>query len=68
MGVGYALYCAPGHGHALVALASELGYRAELSGVVEEGPREVVLEPVGVRYSDRELELSLANTDPPPQL
>jgi len=68
MGVGYALYCAPRSGEALVALASELGYSAELSGVVEEGPREVVLEPVGVRYSDRELELSVANTDPPPQL
>jgi phosphoribosylformylglycinamidine cyclo-ligase len=64
MGVGYALYCRAGAGGELVALASELGYKAEVAGVVEEGPREVVLEPVGVRYADGELELSVADTDP----
>jgi len=58
MGCGYALYCAPGAGAAIVALARELGLSAVLAGQVEEGPRQVVLEPVGVRYGGEELELS----------
>ena len=68
MGAGYALYCRAGAGAELVTIASELGYQAEVAGTVEEGPREVVLEPVGVRFSDRELDLSLRNSDPRPQL
>jgi len=68
MGAGYALYCRAGGGEALVAIASELGLQAEVAGTVEEGPREVVLEPVGVRFSDRELDLSLHNSDSQRQL
>jgi phosphoribosylformylglycinamidine cyclo-ligase len=64
MGAGYALYCRADAGADLVALARELGYAAELSGRVEEGPREVALEPVGVRFSASELELSVPNFDP----
>jgi phosphoribosylformylglycinamidine cyclo-ligase len=58
MGAGYALYCAAGAGRAIVELAARLGLSACVAGVVEEGPREVVLEPVGVRFEDGELELS----------
>ena len=58
MGAGYALYCAPGAGAAIVELAGGLGLRACVAGAVEEGPREVVLEPVGVRFAGGELELS----------
>jgi len=58
MGSGYALYCAAGGGEAIVAIAGELGLRALLAGRVEEGPRAVVLEPVGVRFQSAELELS----------
>ena len=64
MGAGYALYCRPGAGAEIVALAAELGYRAEVAGVVEEGPREVVLEPVGVVFAGDELDLSAADTQP----
>jgi phosphoribosylformylglycinamidine cyclo-ligase len=67
MGAGYALYCRAGDAQELVAIASELGYQAERAGRVEDGPREVLLEPVGVRFSDRELELSLTNAEPRPQ-
>jgi phosphoribosylformylglycinamidine cyclo-ligase len=58
MGSGYALYCAPGAGEAIVLLAERLGLSALVAGRVEEGPRQVVLEPVGVRFAGEELELS----------
>jgi phosphoribosylformylglycinamidine cyclo-ligase len=58
MGAGYALYCAPGNGAPVVRVAERLGYGALLAGRVEDGPRQVLLEPVGVRFSGEELELS----------
>jgi phosphoribosylformylglycinamidine cyclo-ligase len=58
MGAGFALYCAPGVGERLLELAGGLGLRAMLAGHVEEGPRQVILEPVGVRFAGDELELS----------
>ena len=58
MGCGYALYCAPGEGDRIVALAEGLGMTALVAGAVEQGPRQVILEPVGVRFSGDELELS----------
>jgi phosphoribosylformylglycinamidine cyclo-ligase len=59
MGAGYALYCRPGAGESIVQSASRLGLRALLAGCVEEGPRQVLLEPVGVRFEGSQLELSL---------
>ena len=58
MGSGYALYCAAGAGEAIVAIAQRLGLGALIAGRVEEGPRQVILEPVGVRFAGEELELS----------
>ncbi|HEY4895461.1 MAG TPA: AIR synthase related protein [Solirubrobacteraceae bacterium] len=58
MGAGYALYCRPGDGPRIVALAEGLGLSALVAGRVEEGPRQVVLEPVDVTYSSAQLELS----------
>lgn len=58
MGAGYALYCAAGAGGEIVDIAGALGLRACVAGAVEEGPREVVLEPVDVRFDGAELELS----------
>src|SRR5665213_2150971 len=58
MGSGYALYCAPGAGAAIVAIAERLGLSALVAGRVEEGPRQVILEPVDVRFAGEELELS----------
>jgi phosphoribosylformylglycinamidine cyclo-ligase len=57
MGSGYALYCAPGDGEPVVGIARRLGLNALLAGRVEEGPRQVVLEPVGVRFGGKDLEL-----------
>jgi phosphoribosylformylglycinamidine cyclo-ligase len=58
MGTGLALFCAPGGGAQAVALAGELGMRALLAGEVEEGPRQVLLEPLGLRFTAGELALS----------
>jgi phosphoribosylformylglycinamidine cyclo-ligase len=59
MGSGYALYCGPGAGEAIVATAERLGLIALVAGHVEEGPRQVILEPVDVRFAGEELELSV---------
>ncbi|HEX3911399.1 MAG TPA: AIR synthase related protein [Solirubrobacteraceae bacterium] len=58
MGAGFALYCARGSGSTLVELAQGLGLSSLLAGRVEEGPRQVILEPVGVTFAGDELELS----------
>ncbi|HEX7611020.1 MAG TPA: AIR synthase-related protein [Solirubrobacteraceae bacterium] len=58
MGSGYALYCAAGQGERIVAVATALGLGAIVAGRVEEGPRQVILEPVGVRFASEQLELS----------
>ncbi len=58
MGSGFAVYCAAGSGEKVVEIAAGLGLDAILAGGVEEGPRGVVLEPVDVRYSSEQLELS----------
>jgi phosphoribosylformylglycinamidine cyclo-ligase len=64
MGSGYAVYCEAGAGKTVVALARELGLEALVGGVVEDGQRQVIVEPVGVRYAGDELELS-ASEHPP---
>jgi phosphoribosylformylglycinamidine cyclo-ligase len=58
MGVGYALYCHAGNGERIVACAQRLGLSALVAGRVEEGSRQVILEPVGVRFDGSQLELS----------
>jgi len=65
MGSGYAIYCANGEAAAVLAIAESLGLSALLAGQVEEGPRQVILEPVDVRFAGGELELSFTDPDPP---
>lgn len=60
MGTGYALYCAAGCGEQIVAIAEGLGLGAMLAGRVETGPRQVILEPVGVQFDSSRLELSVS--------
>ncbi len=58
MGSGFAVYCAAGAGATVVAAAGELGLDALVAGRVEEGPRRVLLDPVGVEFEGERLELS----------
>jgi phosphoribosylformylglycinamidine cyclo-ligase len=57
MGVGFAVFCRPGDGARVVEAAAGQGFAAIVGGRVEEGPRRVVLEPVGVTFAGEELEL-----------
>ncbi|HEY8471236.1 MAG TPA: AIR synthase-related protein [Natronosporangium sp.] len=57
MGAGLALFCPAGEGRRAVEVAAGAGYEAMVAGVVEAGPRRVLLEPVGVTFQDEELQL-----------
>ena len=57
MGCGFAVYCASGAGPEVVEVARAAGLDAVVGGAVEEGPRRVVLEPLGVTYSSETLSL-----------
>ena len=57
MGAGFALFVRPEDGDAAVACAEAQGIRAWVAGVVEDGPRQVVIEPLGVTLSGGSLAL-----------
>lgn len=58
MGCGFAVYSVAGSGQEVVRTAAELGLSAHLAGVVEDGPRRVMLEPIGVTYDSEALDLA----------
>ncbi|MGO9489992.1 MAG: AIR synthase-related protein [Solirubrobacteraceae bacterium] len=58
MGSGFAVYCAAGAGQAVAASAGSLGLHALVAGRVEEGPRRVLLDPIGVGFDGERLELT----------
>ena len=62
MGAGFAVYCGAGGGEQVVALAAELGLSAGVAGVVEAGPRRVLLEPVGVVFESGDMDLTPRGT------
>ena len=57
MGAGFALFVRPEDGDAVVACAEAKGVRAWVAGVVEDGPRQVVIEPVDVTLAGESLAL-----------
>jgi phosphoribosylformylglycinamidine cyclo-ligase len=58
MGAGFAVYCRPGDGARVVEHAHELHLDALLAGAVEEGPRQVILEPLDVTFAGAHLALA----------
>lgn len=58
MGAGFAVYTGAGTGEQVAEIARSLGYEALLAGAVEDGPRQVVIEPVGVTYADADMDLT----------
>jgi phosphoribosylformylglycinamidine cyclo-ligase len=57
MGAGFALFVAAGQAEQTLRVARELGMPATLAGVVEEGPKELLIEPLGLRFAGDELQL-----------
>jgi phosphoribosylformylglycinamidine cyclo-ligase len=58
MGSGFAVFCGTGSGREVVQAAEDVGLAAVLAGVVEPGPRRLIVEPLGVTYEGEELQLS----------
>ena len=58
MGCGYAVYCAAGNAGRVVGAATELGLAAHQAGIVEAGPRRVILEPNGVVFETDAMDLT----------
>jgi phosphoribosylformylglycinamidine cyclo-ligase len=58
MGCGFAVYCAAGSGQEVIAHAAGLGLGAHVAGTVQEGPRRVVLEELGIVFDSEDLDLS----------
>ena len=57
MGAGFALFVRPEDGEAVVACAEAKGVRAWVAGVVEDGPRQVVIDPLDVTLPGESLAL-----------
>ncbi|HLX78121.1 MAG TPA: hypothetical protein VKR27_04495, partial [Acidimicrobiales bacterium] len=57
MGAGFACFLGGGQGARFVKLAQRQGLSAVVAGRVEDGPRAVVLEPIGVEYPGSALEI-----------
>ncbi len=58
MGCGFAVYCARGSGEEVVRTAARTGLSAAVAGTVDDGPRRVVLEPVGVVFESGDMDLT----------
>ena len=57
MGAGFAVYVPERDAGTVLSVAARHGIPAWLAGAVEEGPREVVIEPLGLRYAGESLDL-----------
>lgn len=62
MGAGFAVYCAAGQGARVVELARGANLDAWVAGSVEDGPRRVVLAPLGVTFDSAQLDLGPARS------
>jgi phosphoribosylformylglycinamidine cyclo-ligase len=57
MGAGFALFVAAQDAERTVAIAKAQGIDALVAGHVEAGPKQLLIEPIGVRFSDDDLQL-----------
>jgi phosphoribosylformylglycinamidine cyclo-ligase len=58
MGCGFAVYCAQGSGAEAVRIAAQAGLSAAVAGNVEDGPRRVLLDGIGVVFESGDLDLT----------
>jgi phosphoribosylformylglycinamidine cyclo-ligase len=57
MGAGFALFVAAADADRTVQIAQGLGMGARRAGVVEDGPKQLLIEPLGIRFGDDDLQL-----------
>lgn len=57
MGAGFALFVPPEEADQVVAIAAQLGIAAWNAGVVEAGAKRLLIEPLGIEFSDADLQL-----------
>jgi phosphoribosylformylglycinamidine cyclo-ligase len=57
MGTGFAVFVRPGAAASVISAAGKCGFSASHGGVVEDGPRRVLLEPVKLSFVGEELQL-----------
>jgi len=57
MGAGFALFMAAKDAQATVQIAQALGIGARVAGQVEAGAKQVLIEPLNIRFSDDDLQL-----------
>lgn len=57
MGAGFALFVPPEEADQVVAIAEQQGIKAWRAGAVEAGPKRLLIEPLGIEFSDADLQL-----------
>lgn len=57
MGAGYAIYVPAGDAETVVRIAAEQGLTAWNAGVVESGPKQVIIEPLKITFAGDSLEV-----------
>lgn len=57
MGAGFAMFAPKGHVPEMLRAAEAVGIKALDAGYVEEGPKRVVIKPIGVEYKAEELQI-----------
>ena len=57
MGAGFALFVSAADAVQTVAIAREQGIGAWLAGRVEAGPKQLLIEPLGIHFGDDDLQL-----------
>ncbi|MGI8713533.1 MAG: AIR synthase-related protein [Solirubrobacteraceae bacterium] len=58
MGCGYAIYCAAGTSAKVIEIAEGLSHEAHLAGVVDEGPRRVLIPSLDIVYETDAMDLT----------
>lgn len=57
MGAGFAYFVAADEAQRVVNLAQGCGVEAWVAGIVEDGPKQVIIEPLGLSFNEQDLQL-----------
>jgi len=57
MGAGFAIFVKPEDAERTVAVAAACGIAAVIAGALEDGPKQLLIEPLNIRFTDDDLQL-----------